>query len=239
MNADCSGCDSRLGRGAEAIPSDRRLKSQARSGRRRAREVGRARVRVWGRGFGGVFGWGVWNEAIWGFGLLVMRGCGCRLGVWGGFSGLETLQFVEGIAVVAVGGVDAALEAGEIVGVVVEGLADLDFVVGPEGVEGALLPELGLADAKTAEEPFGVDEGVDEHALLGGGGVEAAVVFRLEGFEVGGFFAADDLGFGVDAGFEGIHAGGRFALGSVGAGGFLCVEAIGLDLFLGCHTTGG
>jgi hypothetical protein len=134
---------------------------------------------------------------------------------------LEALQFVEGIAVVAMGGVDAALEAGEIVGIVMEGLADFDFIVGPRGELGALLPELSLADAEAAEEPFSVDEGVDEHTLFGSGGVEAIVIFGLEGFEVGGFFAADDFGFRVDAGFEGIHAGSGLALRGARSGGFL------------------
>ena len=80
---------------------------------------------------------------------------------------------------------------------------------------------------------------IDEHALLGGGGAEAAVIFAGEFLEGGGGFAADELGFGVDAGLEGIHGGADLALGGAGSGGFLCVEAIGLDLLFGCHKTGG
>ena len=156
----------------------------------------------------------------------------------GGF-GLEALEILEGVAVVALGGVDAALEAGELVGVFTVGLAEGDFVVGFEGGKRAFLPKLGFDDAETAEEPIGVDEGVDEHALFGGGGVEAVVIFGFEGFEVGGFFAADDLGFGVDAGFQGVHGRGGFALGGARAGGLLSVEAVGLGLFLGCHNIGG
>src|ERR1035441_1767935 len=134
------------------------------------------------------------------------------VGVWpedwprGGFSvGLAAVEFLEGEAIVLVGGVDAALQAGELVGVLAVGLAEGDFVVGLEDGARAFLPKLGFDDAETAEEPFGVDEGVDEHALFGGGGAEAVVVFGFEDFEVGGSFAADDLGFGVDAGFQGIH----------------------------------
>jgi hypothetical protein len=67
----------------------------------------------------------------------------------------------------------------------------------------------------------------------------AVVIFGFEGFEVGGFFAADDLGFGVDAGFQGVHGRGGFALGGARAGGLLSVEAVGLGLFLGCHDIGG
>jgi hypothetical protein len=58
----------------------------------------------------------------------------------GGF-GLEALEILEGVAVVALGGVDAALEAGELVGVFTVGLAESDFVVGFEGGERAFLPE--------------------------------------------------------------------------------------------------
>lgn len=42
----------------------------------------------------------------------------------------------------------------------------------------------------------------------GVGGLEAVEVLGGEGLEVGGFFAADDFGSGVDAGFQGIHGGG-------------------------------
>jgi len=81
--------------------------------------------------------------------------------------GLEVLEFLEGVAVVALGGVDAPLEAGEILGVIPESLGEFDLRFGLQGELGALLPELGFDDTETAEEPFGVDEGVDEHALLG------------------------------------------------------------------------
>ena len=49
-----------------------------------------------------------------------------------------------------------------------------------------------------------------------------------EGFEFGGVFAGDDVGPGVDTGFEGVERGGGFAFGRGGAGGFLSVEAIGV-----------
>jgi len=129
------------------------------------------------------------------------------------------------------GHVDAALEAGEAVGVLAECWC--------EGQVGVLLrtfvPEVSFADAEPAEEPFGIDEGVDEHALLRSGGKEAIMVLRFEGFEVGLVFAADYLRFGVDAGLEGIHGAAGLALRRAGTGGLARVEAIGLDLFLGCH----
>src|ERR1035441_4271998 len=73
------------------------------------------------------------NEAIWGLGGLVVRGwggggvggagglCGLFGNLFGLFSnlfdflGLETLELLEGVAIVAVGHIDAALEAGGLV----------------------------------------------------------------------------------------------------------------------------
>ena len=56
-----------------------------------------------------------------------------------------------------------------------------------------------------------------------------------EGFEFGGIFAGDDVGLGVDAGFEGVERRDGFSFGGFGAGGFLGVEAIGIELCLGRH----
>ena len=84
------------------------------------------------------------------------------------------------------------------------GLAEDIIVGGLEAFDGALLPEVRFHAAEAAEEPFAIDQRIDEHALFGGGGLEAAVIFEFEGFEVGGYFATDNLGFGVDAGFESI-----------------------------------
>ena len=57
--------------------------------------------------------------------------------------------------------------------------------------------------------------------------MKAVEIFAGEFLEGGESFAADELSFGVDAGFEGIHGGAGLALGGAGSGGFLCVEAIG------------
>lgn len=167
-----------------------------------------------------LFAWGGW------FGIGVE---------WEGFFGLEALEFLEGVAVVAVGAVDAALEAGEIVVIAEDGLSEFDFFFGVKSSLGTFLPKLGFANPEAAEEPFGVDQGVDEHALFGSSGVEAVVVFGGEGLEVSGGFAVDDLSFGVDAGFECVLGGAGFARGGAGTGGFARVEAIGLDLFESCH----
>jgi len=78
--------------------------------------------------------------------------------------------------------------------------------------------------------PLGGDEGIDQGAHFGSGGLVAVVIFGGEKIQSRGVFAADDLGFGVNAGFQGIEADSGFALGRARAGGFLRVEAIGLDL---------
>ena len=106
-------------------------------------------------------------------------------------------------------------------------------------VEDALLIDLGLDGAEAAEEPVAVDEGVDEEALVGGSGAEAVVIFGDEFLESGPGFAADELGFRVDAGFEGVHGGAGLAFFGAGSGGFFGVEAIGQELFLSCHKRGG
>ena len=123
----------------------------------------------------------------WGRRVGLGSGAGGR---FGGF-GLEALEILEGGAVIALGGVHAALDAGEGLGVSSGGDTDGEVLVVFVDVTGALFPECGFDHAEAAEEPFGVDEDVDEHALFGSGGVEAVVIFGFEGFEVGGFFAAD------------------------------------------------
>ena len=197
----------------------------------------------------GGFGWGAWrvrgmglrNEAVLGFSGLVLRGYGdgggLGLGLGLGMAELfclEAAELLECGVVVALGGVDAALEAGEFVALLGVGLAEGDV----EDVE-SFLPELGFDGAETAEEPLAIDEGVDEQALLWGGGAEAVVILAGQGGEGGGVFATDELRLGVDAGFEGVHGGAGLALGGAGSGGFLRVEAIGLELLLGCHKRGG
>jgi hypothetical protein len=71
----------------------------------------------------------------------------------------------------------------EIVAIGSVGLHDSDFLFGHEAVDRAMLPELGFADTEAAEEPLGVDKGVDEHALFGSSDTET-VVFSFESLEV-------------------------------------------------------
>jgi hypothetical protein len=146
--------------------------------------------------------------------------------------GIQVLEFFEGAVVVAVGGIDAALEAGELLATTAEGHAQemlrvrfpdfrfLHFAV----------PELGFGLAEAAEEPLAIDEGIDQEALLRGGGLPTLPVFGGEGLEFGRVLAADDLRFGVNAGLGGVEAGDGLALDGAWAGGVLGVETIRFDL---------
>ena len=154
-------------------------------------------------------------------------------------SGLEAFEFAEGVAEGALGGVDAGLEAIE--------LGEADLVGSPEDgvfvlavvIRGTKFPETGFDEAETAEEPFGIDHGIEEQAFGGSGGAVVVVILGAEGLEVGGFFVADDVGLGVDAGFQGILGRSGLALSGAGTGGFLGIEAIGLGLLFGGHESGG
>jgi hypothetical protein len=93
-----------------------------------------------------------------------------------------------------------------------------------------VFPEFGVDVLQAAELPMVPDEDVDAEPLLGGGGLAFLVVEAGEGLEIGGIFAADDVGLSVDAGFQGIHGRSGLALSGAGAGGVPGVEAVGLDL---------
>jgi hypothetical protein len=103
---------------------------------------------------------------------------------------------------------------------------------------GVVVPDLGVGERIAAEEPVGVDEGGDEEGLFGSGGVPAEEISVGKGAEFGGVFAGDDLGSGVEAGFEGIGTGGGLALGGEWARGFFGVGAVGGGLPGGTHPPG-
>jgi hypothetical protein len=134
----------------------------------------------------------------------------------------------EGVAAIALSGIDDAVETGE--GFVAEGEGVADRGVGAEFIHVLHLvdPDLGLGDGEAAEGPGGADDDVDQVALLGDGGVEALEVLVAERVEIGWIFAGNDEGFGIDAGFQGVHAGTGFALGGAGARG-------GAGLLRFCH----
>ena len=64
------------------------------------------------------------------------------------------------------------------------------------------------------------------------------VVLVDEEFEIGEFFGGQDEGFGVDAGFQGVHRGGGLAGDRGRAGGFLGVAAVGFYLSQSGHIGG-
>ena len=105
-------------------------------------------------------------------------------------------------------------------------------------VSALVVPDFGVGERIAAKEPLGIDDGGDEERLLGSGGFPAEEVLAGEGAEFGGVFAGDDLGAGIEAGFEGVGTGGGLALGGSWTGGSLSVEAVGGDLFGGAHPPG-
>ena len=57
----------------------------------------------------------------------------------------------------------------------------------------------------------------------------------VEGFELLGVLAGDDGHLRAQAVFDGVLSRTLFALDGAGAGGFLCVRAVGAELFFGTH----
>ena len=99
----------------------------------------------------------------------------------------------------------------------------------------AKVPDVGFDGGEAAEEPGVADDGGDERLFFRCGGVEAVEVGIADGFEGGDVFADEEGGLGEDAVLEGVEAGDGLAFGGAGSGRFECVEAVGLDLFDGCH----
>ena len=138
-----------------------------------------------------------------------------------GFGLLEAFELGDGEIEVALGGVNEALEAADVVADGEEGLAELGLGVGLEEVGDFVEPDLGRDPGEAAEHPDGVDGTVEEVALSGGEGLIAEVVLAGEVLMVGEVFARDDLGLGVDAGFQGILGGAGFAFLGAGPGRFV------------------
>jgi hypothetical protein len=153
--------------------------------------------------------------------------------------GLEFFEVLEGALAGAAGAVEAPLELAEGFGLVAGGLAEGIFVMGLEGVAVVVCPKLGFGGAEAALEPLAVDEVVDEGAGFGGGGVVALVILGDQEFEIGEFLGGKDEGFGVDAGFEGVHGGGCLARDGGRAGGLLGIPAVGFYLTESGHDGSG
>jgi hypothetical protein len=167
---------------------------------------------------------------------------GWRFRVGGrGTAALEALELGESAVVEALEGGEAPLDAVDPI---------LDMPVGVEEdvlliklvafdlaeVVGLRIPLFGFDAAHAAEEPIGVDEGVDRSALAGAGGAAGVEVLADEGFELGRVLAIDQKGVGIDPGAGRVV--GRDGLAGVraGAGGFLRIAPIRIDLGLGSHS---
>ena len=170
---------------------------------------------------------GGWRFENWCFGGRFDGRCGGR-------GGLEVLESFESTEKHAVGAIDAAVEAGEGLEGVLVGMAERGIVLdlGVEELSAGkilveafdlIIPELGFDAAEAALDPLGGDEGVDKGEFGGAGWLVVVQVCGGEGFEFGGIFAGDDVGPGVDAGFQGVEGGAGLAFGGFGAGGFLGV----------------
>ena len=144
--------------------------------------------------------------------------------------GLEFFKGLEGAVVGAAGGIDAPLELGEDARVAGAGLSEGQGFGGVGELLVLVLPELGFGGAEAAEGPLAVDELVDEEASFGGSGAVALVILVDELVEVGLIFRGEEKGFGVDAGFEGVHGGDGLACDRGGAGGMLGVTAVSFYL---------
>jgi hypothetical protein len=143
------------------------------------------------------------------------------------------LEGVEGAVEGAAGGIDAPLELAEGVVFVHAGLAEGELVLLAEGFLVGIFEELGFGGAEAAEGPLAADEVVEQEAGFGGGGTVALVVLVDELLEVGEFLGGEDEGFGMDAGFEGVHGGNGLACDRGWAGGFLGVTTISFYLTKG------
>ena len=143
-----------------------------------------------------------------------LRGCGgCWFGnrdvrgLLGGLGNRDSLEVLEGFESAeehAVGGIDAAVEAGEGVESVLEGMAERGIVLdlGVEELSAGkilveafdlIIPELGFDAAEAALDPLGGDEGVDKRELDGAGGLVVEEELGGEGFEFGWVFTGDDV----------------------------------------------
>jgi hypothetical protein len=145
------------------------------------------------------------------------------------------LEGVEGAVEGAAGGIDAPLELAEGLMVAHAGLAEGKIVFHGVGFLVGIFKELGFGGAEAAEGPFAADEVVEHDAGFGGGGVVALVILVDELLEVGEVLGGEDEGFGMDAGFEGVHGGRSLTCDRGGAGGFLGVTTIGFYLTKSRH----
>jgi len=145
------------------------------------------------------------------------------------------LEGFEGAIAGAASGIGTVLEFGEGGGVLAGRLPERVVLFYAIGVLLLVGPHLGFDAVEAAEYPLTADEVVKEAAGFGGGWVVALVILIDEELEVGEFLVGEEEGLGVETGFQGVHGRGGLACGRGGAGGFLGVAAVGLDLAEGGH----
>ena len=117
------------------------------------------------------------------------------------------MEGVEGAVEGAAGGIDAPLELAEGLVIVHTGLAEGKIVFHGVGLLVGIFKELGFGGGEAAEGPLAADDVVEQEAGFGGGGAVALVVLVDELLEVGEVLGGEDEGFGMNAGFEGVHGG--------------------------------
>ena len=174
--------------------------------------------------------------------------------------GFETVEFLDGAAVEALGLGLIAEEEGKTVGVFVEAveafgeevvavlrLGDFVIVVDErvgDAHQGAAVAVEGLIEeggAQAGVEAFDAEEGLlgegdtlDGEELLGVDGlVDGDEVFAEAGDLVEIFEADDGEGGGGESVFAGVLGGARFALGGAGSSGLGGVGSVGGELFVG------
>jgi hypothetical protein len=159
-----------------------------------------------------------------------------------GWRGAETAQLGKGALMFALAESYDLLALREAVGLGGErgagsdanGLAVVQDVI-TQDVISRVLPERGFGAAQAAVAPFDVTERIDQRPLGKAGGEILVVALSGEFGQIVGGLVEDNRSFGVDAELQGVEAGCGLALGGARAAGFLCVKAVGGDLFLGCH----
>jgi hypothetical protein len=179
------------------------------------------------------------NWAFRGFSFSELRGRWMRLGLGLRLGlrafGLEALQVLDGLPLQAAGVIDATLEAGLGAGSVVECLAHGAVGAGVVGVLDSMDEEFGIDSVEAAETPGGADDVVDQDAFDFGLRLATLVEAFGEGGEIGGIFAGDDGRFGVDTGFQRVHAGDGLTFGSAWACRVLRIAAVSFNLTLCSH----
>ena len=149
--------------------------------------------------------------------------------------GFDAAELGEGIVKHTLRGESHAVEAGDVGLFVVAVAVGRGFELLGGAIPAACHPEVGFEPTVAAEEPLVVNDGIDEGALGGRGGLMLGGEHGFEMGELGGKLVGDDHAGGVESGAERVPAGRGFAFGRARTGGALGVAAVGRDLFFGGH----